>query len=431
MRRQSNSAWMTVVLLLSGSFVMAQDTGTGDEPPAPVKIYGSAKLAPPAEAANQEAIGMVKLRQWGERMGIHVYVWHLEGGATYDVSITREKTEGGTETAALGTITTRDGTPPLPYCFRAFLKVPEEPAPEDTPDGAGAWWFGGGDGTHDRMPAGMAWFLRNHEGTELSYQLFVRGEVTEALLDLGDGTSLDLPLDERLRGSVAVTAEQLAIVAAGDAVLKVTVKAEDDTETEISGQVKECFPFLDDWRARMAERLVGTGALRLDTARGDAMPFGVTGLEELVGATVDVKQGETVVLTGIIGELKECPVRAPAPDGAGASLESDEQDILTVADDAVFFGLEDIHDASFIRGDVNDDGSLDISDPVCLLGYLFLGSAVPYCSDAGDANDNGELDLSDAVFMLGSLFQVSQPIPAPNPDRGFDRTADGLFCGAQ
>lgn len=66
----------------------------------------------------------------------------------------------------------------------------------------------------------------------------------------------------------------------------------------------------------------------------------------------------------------------------------------------------------FHRGDVNDDGLLDISDPIALLGYLFLAAPAPGCMDAADTNDDGMLDISDATELLNFQFSGGAP-PAP------------------
>ncbi len=69
--------------------------------------------------------------------------------------------------------------------------------------------------------------------------------------------------------------------------------------------------------------------------------------------------------------------------------------------------------ALFRRADTNGDGSVDISDAVRTLGFLFLGAAVPPCMDAADSNDDGKLDLTDGVFTLSNLFQGGKAIPPP------------------
>ena len=82
----------------------------------------------------------------------------------------------------------------------------------------------------------------------------------------------------------------------------------------------------------------------------------------------------------------------------------------------------------FIRGDVDASGTIDISDPIFLLGYLFLGEKAPDCLDAGDANDDGLLDISDAVYGLTFQFLGGPPPPSPYPDCGIDPTDDALDC---
>ncbi len=72
-------------------------------------------------------------------------------------------------------------------------------------------------------------------------------------------------------------------------------------------------------------------------------------------------------------------------------------------------------------GDCNQDGKLDLSDALCVLGHLFLGTvAVLPCGTTAalagegdlkllDCNTDRRLDLSDALCVLGSLFLGSPP----------------------
>lgn len=80
----------------------------------------------------------------------------------------------------------------------------------------------------------------------------------------------------------------------------------------------------------------------------------------------------------------------------------------------------------FLRGDVNDDGGVDLSDAVKLLMGLFSDDPLPVCRDSGDANDDGNLDLGDAIFVLSFLFDHGPIIPPPYPDKGSDPTEDDL-----
>ena len=83
-------------------------------------------------------------------------------------------------------------------------------------------------------------------------------------------------------------------------------------------------------------------------------------------------------------------------------------------------------EARFVRGDLNDDGTVNIADPIALLGYLFGTDEVPACQDAADGNDDGDINIADAIAILGHLFGGTGELPAPFPDCGADGAADAL-----
>ena len=92
-----------------------------------------------------------------------------------------------------------------------------------------------------------------------------------------------------------------------------------------------------------------------------------------------------------------------ATDAAGNSSECEFQVNVTCGDFVV-------------PGDCNSDGSVDVADGVCLLGYLFMGTVAAGlpCGDGTSAdsanqqlmgwNDDGALDLTDAVSLLNWKF---------------------------
>lgn len=82
----------------------------------------------------------------------------------------------------------------------------------------------------------------------------------------------------------------------------------------------------------------------------------------------------------------------------------------------------------FIRGDVNLDNQIDVSDVIFHLGYTFSGGATPLCLDAGDANDDGHSDISDGIFILTYLFSGGQQPWPPFPTPGTDFTPDPIGC---
>lgn len=85
--------------------------------------------------------------------------------------------------------------------------------------------------------------------------------------------------------------------------------------------------------------------------------------------------------------------------------------------------------AGFIRGNSNLDGTVNITDPIFTLNYLFLGTSTVTCLDAADANDDGQVNITDPIYVLGYLFLGSDPIPSPFPTCGLDPgPEDGLGC---
>ncbi len=82
---------------------------------------------------------------------------------------------------------------------------------------------------------------------------------------------------------------------------------------------------------------------------------------------------------------------------------------------------------SFIRGDCNSDGEIDISDAVKNLLFLFARHSID-CEDACDVNDSGKNTIADVVYVLRFLFAGGQNPPPPYPNSGMDPTPDFLSC---
>jgi len=84
---------------------------------------------------------------------------------------------------------------------------------------------------------------------------------------------------------------------------------------------------------------------------------------------------------------------------------------------------------NFRRGDANNDGNVNISDPVYISNFLFQGGPDISCYDAADANDSGTVDVSDIVFLYSYLFQGGAAPPNPGPTTcGPDPTSDSIGC---
>lgn len=83
----------------------------------------------------------------------------------------------------------------------------------------------------------------------------------------------------------------------------------------------------------------------------------------------------------------------------------------------------------FVRGDATRDGIIDAGDVVLALGFLFQGQSVD-CVDALDVNDDGTVNVTDVVVTIRHLF-LQGPAPAPPfPLEGADRTPDPHLCSS-
>ncbi|MGE4620117.1 MAG: right-handed parallel beta-helix repeat-containing protein [Planctomycetota bacterium] len=79
---------------------------------------------------------------------------------------------------------------------------------------------------------------------------------------------------------------------------------------------------------------------------------------------------------------------------------------------------------SFIRGDSNADGNLQLSDVFFSLDAIF-GLATSPCPDAQDTNDDGNLDISDPLMLLMYLFGAGAEPPSPGNTCGQDPAGSG------
>ena len=91
---------------------------------------------------------------------------------------------------------------------------------------------------------------------------------------------------------------------------------------------------------------------------------------------------------------------------------------------------------TFVRGDANSDGAINLTDGVVPLLFLFSGGAAPACGDAADTNDTGSVEITDAIIIFSWLFTGGAAPAAPSPlspgysaaECSSDPTEDGLGC---
>jgi hypothetical protein len=90
--------------------------------------------------------------------------------------------------------------------------------------------------------------------------------------------------------------------------------------------------------------------------------------------------------------------------------------------------LATVGDLPFRRGDANNDGRLNISDPSFILSHLFRSGSAPLCEEAADANASGAIEIADAIALFNYLFRNGPAPSAPFPDCGFGAVDTGLTC---
>jgi hypothetical protein len=62
------------------------------------------------------------------------------------------------------------------------------------------------------------------------------------------------------------------------------------------------------------------------------------------------------------------------------------------------------YSGEYICGDVNRDGSVNVSDAVGIINYVFIGGDPPDPYESGEANCDGAVNVSDAVWVINYVF---------------------------
>ena len=128
----------------------------------------------------------------------------------------------------------------------------------------------------------------------------------------------------------------------------------------------------------------------------------------------------------------------PPPEICGNGIDDDENGLADCLDPQCAGREECLEPAGarLVRGDSNSDGSINLTDGVIPLIFLFSGGAPPACMDSADANDTGNIEITDAIIIFSWLFTGGAPPAPPTPsspgypaeDCGIDDTEDGLGC---
>ena len=95
-----------------------------------------------------------------------------------------------------------------------------------------------------------------------------------------------------------------------------------------------------------------------------------------------------------------------------------EYDYLLIAENAA--GILGIHSVvldtgaePYLCGDADASGSINVSDAVYLIQYIFAGGPAPEPLPAGDVDCSASINVSDAVYLIQYIFAGG---PAPSSD---------------
>ncbi len=74
---------------------------------------------------------------------------------------------------------------------------------------------------------------------------------------------------------------------------------------------------------------------------------------------------------------------------------------------------QDFAVASFICGDVNNDGTVNVLDIIFLIDYKFKGGPAPAILASADVNSDGSINVLDIIFLIDFKFKGGPPPNCP------------------
>jgi CubicO group peptidase (beta-lactamase class C family) len=86
------------------------------------------------------------------------------------------------------------------------------------------------------------------------------------------------------------------------------------------------------------------------------------------------------------------------------SFEIEVQDASYPLKKDTVYILMHILEPEYICGDASGDGTVNVSDAVYIINYVFVGGDPPYPLEAGDCNCDGNCNVSDAVWIINYVF---------------------------
>ena len=119
-----------------------------------------------------------------------------------------------------------------------------------------------------------------------------------------------------------------------------------------------------------------------------------------------------------------------AIDVGRVALSAPLHDFASINAGACFVVELGTTDPSFVRAEVNGDGTTDVGDAIWILTYIFQDGDPPPCERAADANGDTTIDLGDAIFLINYFFLDGPEPPGPFPVCGVEPGSTPLCCAA-
>jgi hypothetical protein len=160
------------------------------------------------------------------------------------------------------------------------------------------------------------------------------------------------------------------------------------------------------------------------------------GLLPIAGATIRMVIGGSFEDYGLLKSVKGFTLRDPPSrfhefaslDAVGRNLSALGISRLDLEVIRAFSGAN-IPGRPFIRGDANQDLTVELSDAISVLDYLFNGSLDDRCLDTMDADGDRELAVTDAIYLIQYQFLGGTPPPPPFPGCSVDpQGGDAIPC---
>jgi hypothetical protein len=82
-------------------------------------------------------------------------------------------------------------------------------------------------------------------------------------------------------------------------------------------------------------------------------------------------------------------------------------------------GLVGLGGPRYLRGDLTNNGEIEVVDAIAVLRYLFIGDFDPTCLEAANVNGSRQINITDPVVLLSWKFIGGVTIPPPFPECDF------------